>query len=455
MIEAGKRWWALYVLCAGELMIVVDTTVVNVALPSIRESLGFSESSLVWVVNAYMLTYGGFLLLGGRLGDYFGHRRLFLSGIALFTVASLVCGFASSQWLLITARAVQGLGGAAVSAIALALIIDLFTEEGERAKAMGIYGFVCAAGGSLGVLAGGLLTSALSWHWVFLINIPIGIAVYLMCRALIQHLPGKAEGRLDFAGAATVTASSTLAVYGIVNNNLPLLAIAALLLAAFLFIESRVAAPLMPLRFWKVRSLAVANVVGALWAASMFAWFFISALYMQNSLGYTPMQIGLAFLPSNVIMAAFSLGLSAKIVMRYGSRLPLAVGLGLSAIGLGLLAGAPTHGASFWLHIMPCMTLLGIGCGMALNPILLIAMSEVAPTESGLASGVVNTAFMMGGALGLAVLASLAEGSGYRAAFILATLFAAIAAILSAALLRSDTPTERKESWASPSSTSK
>jgi EmrB/QacA subfamily drug resistance transporter len=454
LVEKEKRWWALYVLCAGELMIVLDTTVVNVALPSIRESLGFSEASLVWVVNAYMLTYGGFLLLGGRLGDYFGHRRLFLHGIALFTAASLVCGLANSQWLLITARAVQGLGGAVVSAIALSLIIDLFTEEGERAKAMGVYSFVCAAGGSIGVLAGGLLTSALSWHWVFLVNIPIGIAVYVLCRSLVAHGLGRAEGRLDFAGAATVTASSTLAVYGIVNNNLPLLAVAALLLAAFLFIESRVAAPLMPLRFWRVRSLAVANVVGALWAASMFAWFFISALHMQNSLGYTPLQIGLAFLPSNLIMAAFSLGLSAKIVMRYGSRLPLAVGLGLAALGLGLFAVGPTQGADFMLHILPCMILLGVGCGVALNPILLIAMSEVAPSESGLASGVVNTAFMMGGALGLAVLASLAEGSGYRAAFILATLFAAIAAILSAALLRNDSP-ERKESWASPSSTSK
>jgi EmrB/QacA subfamily drug resistance transporter len=448
MIDKDKRWWALYVLCAGELMIVLDTTVVNVALPSIRESLRFSEASLVWVVNAYMLTYGGFLLLGGRLGDYFGHRRLFLLGIALFTVASLVCGFANSQWLLIGARAVQGLGGAVVSAIALSLIIDLFTEDGERAKAMGVYGFVCAAGGSLGVLAGGLLTSALSWHWVFLVNIPIGIAVYAFCRALIKQTPGKAEGRLDYAGAATVTASSTLAVYGIVNGNLPLLAAAAVLLAVFLLIQSRVATPLMPLRFFRVRSLTVASVVGALWAASMFAWFFISALHMQEALGYTPMQIGLAFLPSNLIMAAFSLGLSAKIVMRYGNRLPLAAGLGLAAIGLALFAAAPAQGASFTLHILPCMILLGIGCGMALNPILLVAMGEVAPSDSGLASGLVNTAFMMGGALGLAVLASLAEGSGYRAAFILATLFAVLAAVLSAVLLRNDYPAARKAAWA-------
>ena len=454
MMDARKRWLALYVLCAGELMIVLDTTIVNVALPSIREALAFTETSLVWVVNAYMLTYGGFLLLGGRLGDYFGHRRLFLQGIALFTAASLVCGLANSQWLLISARAVQGLGGAVVSAIALSLIVDLFTEEGERAKAMGVYGFVCAAGGSIGVLAGGLLTSALDWHWVFLVNIPIGIAVYVLCRALIARSGGKAEGRLDVAGAATVTASSTLAVYGIVNGNVPLLAAAAVLLAIFLFIESRVAAPLMPLRFFRIRSLSVANVVGALWAASMFAWFFISALYLQRDLGYTPMQIGLAFLPSNLVMAAFSLGLSAKIVMRFGNRLPLALGLGLAAMGLALFAAAPP-GGGFLLHVLPCMILLGVGCGMALNPILLVAMSEVAPSESGLASGVVNTAFMMGGALGLAVLATLAEGYGFRAAFIVATLFAAVAAILSAALLRPETTRQRREAWASSSSTGK
>jgi EmrB/QacA subfamily drug resistance transporter len=449
MVEREKRWWALYVLCAGELMIVLDTTVVNVALPSIRASLGFSEASLVWVVNAYMLTYGGFLLLGGRLGDYFGHRRVFLLGIALFTAASLVCGVANSQWLLVGARAVQGLGGAAVSAIALALIIDLFTEEGERAKAMGIYGFVCAAGGSLGVLAGGLLTSALSWHWVFLVNIPIGIAVYLLCRMLIGRIPGKAEGRLDYAGAATVTASSTLAVYGIVNGYLPLLAAAAALLGVFLFIQSRVDKPLMPLRFFRVRTLNVANVVGALWAASMFAWFFLSALYLQKTLDYTPWEIGLAFLPANLIMAAFSLGLSARIVLRFGNRLPLAIGLALQAAGLALFAAAPAQGSSFVLHILPCMILLGIGCGMALNPILLVAMGDVAPTDSGLASGMVNTAFMMGGALGLAVLASFAEGYGYRLAFILATLFAALAAYLSSVLLRNDYSPERKQAWAS------
>jgi len=410
-----RRWLALYVLCAGELMIVLDTTIVNVALPSIRESLRFTETSLVWVVNAYLLTYAGFLLLGGRLGDLFGHRRLFLYGIALFTAASLACGLSGSQALLVGARAVQGLGGAVVSAIALSLIMDLFTEPGDRAKAMGVYGFVCAGGGSLGVLAGGMLTSAAGWHWVFLVNLPIGIAVYALCRSLIAETGTQAAaGRLDVGGAVTVTTSLMLAVYAIVNGNdagwrsartLGLLAAAAVLAAVFLLIESRVRNPLMPLRLFRLRNLSTANVVGALWAAAMFAWFFISALYMQLVLGYSAMQIGLAFLPANLIMAAFSLGLSAKLVMRFGIRLPLA------------------------------------------------AMNDVAQDESGLASGVVNTAFMMGGALGLAVLASLADArssslaasgvdapaaltAGYHAAFVAATLFAGIAAALSALLLR-------------------
>src|SRR6266704_2492289 len=446
-----SRWLALYVLCAGELMIVLDTTIVNVALPSIRESLRFTETALVWVVNAYMLTYAGFLLLGGRLGDLFGHRRLFLYGIALFTAASLACGLSGSQALLVGARAVQGLGGAVVSAIALSLIMDLFTEPGDRAKAMGVYGFVCAGGGSLGVLAGGMLTSAAGWHWVFLVNLPIGVAVYALCRSLIAETGTQAAaGRLDVGGAVTVTTSLMLAVYAIVNGNdagwrsartLGLLAAAAVLAAVFLLIESRVRNPLMPLRLFRLRNLSTANVVGALWAAAMFAWFFISALYMQ---------IVLAFLPANLIMAAFSLGLSAKLVMRFGIRLPLAAGLALSAAGLALFALAPADGR-FVLHVLPAMILLGVGCGMALNPVLLAAMNDVAQDESGLASGVVNTAFMMGGALGLAVLASLADArssslaasgvdapaaltAGYHAAFVAATLFAGIAAALSALL---------------------
>ncbi|QEK92844.1 MFS transporter [Achromobacter insolitus] len=462
-IHGKQRWWALMVLCLGVLMIVLDTTIVNVALPSIREDLRFTETSLVWVVNAYMLTFGGFLLLGGRLGDLLGHRRMFLAGLVVFTVASLACGLAQSQALLIGARAAQGLGGAVVSAVSLSLIMNLFTETGERARAMGVYGFVCAGGGSIGVLLGGLLTSALSWHWIFLVNLPIGVLVYALCLRLIPAArPAAAGTRLDVAGALSVTASLMLAVYAVVNGNeagwtsaqsLTLLGAAAALMVLFLTIEARVESPLMPLGLFRLRNVATANVVGVLWAAGMFAWFFVSALYMQLVLGYSPMEMGLAFLPANLIMAAFSLGLSAKLVMRFGIRAPLATGLFIAALGLALFARAPVDG-SFAADVLPAMLLLGLGAGVAFNPMLLAAMSDVEPSQSGLASGVVNTAFMMGGALGLAVLASLAAArsaglaaagaepvaalnGGYQLTFLAGALIAALAAALSALLLRS------------------
>jgi EmrB/QacA subfamily drug resistance transporter len=456
------RWLALIVLCLGDLMIVLDTTIVNVALPSIRADLGFSETSLAWVVNAYLLTFGGFLLLGGRLGDLFGHRRLFLIGIGLFTAASLACGLASSQAFLVGARAVQGLGGAVVAVVALSLIMTLFTEPAERAKAMGVIGFVAAGGGSIGVLLGGILTDVLSWHWIFLVNLPVGVVVFALCLALLPGGGGQAAaGRLDVAGAVTVTTSLMLAVYAIVNGNqagwasiqtLGLLASAAVLLALFLGIETRARSPLMPLGLFRLRNVATANVVGVLWAAAMFAWFFLSALYLQLVLGYSPLQVGLGFLPANLIMAAFSLGLSAKLVMRFGFRAPLATGLLLSAVGLVLFARAPVDG-SFAVDVLPSMILLGVGAGMAFNPMLLAAMSGVEQSDAGLASGIVNTAFMMGGALGLAVLASLAAShsdsllasgdnalvalnGGYHAAFLVAAVFAVAAAVVSAVFLR-------------------
>jgi EmrB/QacA subfamily drug resistance transporter len=425
-----NRWLALYMLCAGELMIVLDTTVVNVALPSIQSDLGFTEAALVWVINAYMVTYGGFLLLGGRLGDLYGQRRLFLLGIVLFTLASLACGLAQSKDVLIAARAIQGLGGAVVSAIALSLIMNLFSEPAERAKAMGIYSFVCAGGGSVGVLAGGVLTSALGWHWVFLINIPIGAAVYACCVALLPR-DGTATNRpkLDIAGAVSVTTASMLVIYGIVNSQWWIVVAGAALFAVFIGIEAKVKEPLMPLRLFRIRSVAVTNVIGVFWAAAMFAWFFISALYLQHVLNYDPLQIGLAFLPANLIMMVFSIWLSAKVVMRYGLRLPIIVGMALSALALALFAVAPS-GGGFWLHVMPGMVLLGLGCGIALNPVMLAAMGDVAPEESGLASGVVNTSFMMGGSIGLAALASFAAASGYHAAFAIGALFALVAGAL-------------------------
>lgn len=471
-----QRWITLLVLCLAELMIVLDTTIVNVALPSIQTDLGFSETSLVWVVNAYMLTFGGFLLLGGRLGDVFGSRKVFLSGLAAFTLASLICGLAQSQAALVVARAAQGLGGAVTSAIALSLIMNVFTEPAQKAKAMGVYGFVCAGGGSVGVLLGGVLVSTLSWHWIFLVNIPIGIAVFI---ALGRMLPKATQSdqtqRLDVWGALAITSSLMLAVYAIVNGNIVgwtspqtvwQLGLAMLLLAAFLWwelrlekltaglaeIRSLLALPLMPLSLFKLRSISVANTIAVLWAAAMFAWFFISALYMQLVLLYTPMQVGLAFLPANLIMAAFSLGISDKLINRYGNQRPLAGGLSVAAIGLFLFAIAPVNG-SFNLHVLPGMVLLGLGAGVAFNPMLMVAMGEVKESDSGLASGLVNTSFMMGGALGLAMLVSAAQAmtlsltasgaspsdalnGGYQLAFALGGLCSLLGAAMAMMLLR-------------------
>src|SRR4051812_28458595 len=460
-MTSRSRWLALFVLCAGTLMIVLDTTIVNVALPSIRDDLGFSESSLAWVVNAYLLTFGGFLLLGGRLGDLYGHRRMFLIGIVLFTAASIACGLAGSQGFLVGARAVQGLGGAIVSAVSLSLTMTLFTEPAERAKAMGVIGFIAAGGGSVGVLLGGVLTDLLDWHWIFLVNVPIGIAVLVFgLRLLPSSAVAGANRRLDIGGAGGVNNGVVLGVYAIVNGNdagwtstqtLGLLAAAVVLLGVFIVIESRVASPLVPLRLFRLRNVTTANIVGVLWAASMFAWFFLSALYLQLVLDYSPLQVGLAFLPPNLIMGAFSIGLSAKLVMRFGLRIPLAAGLGIASLGLLLFARAPVDGTL--VAVMPAMILLGFGAGIAFNPVLLAAMSDVAPEEAGLASGVVNTSFMMGGALGLAVLASLAASrtdslrsaghsaltslvGGYHVAFLAGAAFAGGAAALGAALLR-------------------
>ncbi len=457
-----NRWLALYVLCLGVLMIVLDSTIVTVALPSIQADLGFSGSSLVWVLNAYMLTFGGFLLLGGRLGDLYGNRRLFLIGLALFTLASLACGLSTSPVLLVTARAVQGLGGAVVTAVALALIMNLFPEDADRAKAMGVYGFICSAGGSLGAVLGGVLTSALNWHWIFLVNLPIGVAVYALSRPLLPRDTAVVQKRkLDVTGALTVTAGLILAVYAVVDGNragwasaqtLSLLGAAAVLIAAFLRIESRLRDPLMPLRLFRLRNLATANLIGVAWAAGMFAWFVLSALYLQKVLHCEPLWVGLAFVPADLIMAAFSLGLSARVVTRYGIRAPLWIGLALATAGLLLFARAPLHG-SLLVDVLPGMLLLGLGAGLAFNPLLLAAMNDVGPDESGLASGVVNTSFMMGGALGLALLASLADArtgwllrggadalealnGGYHLAFLIGAGLTGAAALAGALLLR-------------------
>ena len=450
------------VLCFGDLMIVLDTTIVNVALPSIRDDLGFSQASLAWVVNAYLLTFGGFLLLGGRLGDLFGHRRLFLIGLTIFTAASLACGLSTSQGMLVASRAIQGVGGAIVSVVVLSLLMIMFTEPAERAKAMGTVGFVLSGGGTAGVLLGGILTDILSWHWIFLVNIPIGIAVFVACVYLLpQDQQAEQRPRLDIAGAVTVTLSLLLAVYAIVNGNeegwtsgqtLGLLGAALALMVSFLVIESRVADPLVPLRLFKHRNLSVANGVGILMPAAMFGWFFFSALYLQLILGYSPLEVGLAFLPSTLVWGASSLWLSDKLIMRFGIKTPMLVGFSLFVIGLLLYARVPVDG-NYFMDVFPGMIIMGFAGGITFNPILLAAMGDVEPTEAGLASGIVNTSFMMGGALGLAILAAAAASrtdslvasgdsqidaliGGYHLAFMLGALFAAAAALLAAALLK-------------------
>ena len=460
--ENRTRWLALLVLCLGDVMIVLDGTIVNVALPSIRDDLGFTQASLAWVVNAYMLTFGGFLLLGGRLGDLYGNRRLFLGGIVLFTLASLACGLATTQGMLVGARAVQGVGAAVVSAVALSLVMSLFTEPADRAKAMGVFGFVLSGGGTIGVLLGGVLTDVLNWHWIFLVNLPVGIAVFLLG---LRLLPGaraaSASRRLDVPGAVTATAALMLAVYAIVQGNevgwtsgrtLGLLAGALALLAVFFVIEARTPAPLVPLRIFRIRNVSTANVVGVLMAGGMFAQFFFSALYLQQILGYSPLEVGIAFVPSTVLWGASSLFLSDRLVMRFGIKPPLVAGLGLMSIALALFGRMPLDG-NYLVDVLPATLLLGLGAGIAFNPLLLAAMSGVEPSESGLASGVVNTAFMMGGALGLAVLAASAAArtdsllsagrselaalnGGFQVAVLRGALLVAGAAVLGGALLR-------------------
>lgn len=455
-----KRWQALIIVCLATLMIVLDTTIVNVALPSIKMALGFSDASLAWIINAYLLTFGGFLLLGGRLGDLYGQRNLFICGLSLFTLASLACGLASTQWSLLAARGFQGVGGALVTATALSLIIHLFTDPVERAKAISAYSFVCAGGGSIGVLLGGVLTTIYDWHSIFLVNLPLGIIVLCLTCRLLPPTEKTKRGMLDVAGAITITAALMLAVYAIMNGNhagwgstqtIGLLALAALLFALFLAIEVRVKEPLVPLRLFRLRNLSTANLIGILWATSMFAWFFLCALYLQQVLGYSPLDVGLAFLPANLVMAVCSLSLSSRLIIRYGIKLPLVLGLALAAAGLLLLSRAPVNGG-FLFDVLPGMLLLGLGAGMAFNPVLVAAMNDVDPSESGLASGIVNTSFMMGGALGLAIISSLAShhrdylvdtglapfaalSGGYGMAFLAGALLALTASLIGAVLL--------------------
>ena len=452
-----RRWVALYVLCAGMLMIVLDVTVVNVALPSIQGNLGFSGPSLAWVVNAYLIAFGGLLLLAGRLGDLVGNRRMFLAGLGVFTAASMACGLAASREVLIAARFVQGIGGAMTSAVILGMIVTMFPEPREQAKAIGVYGFVASAGGSIGLLAGGVLTQAIDWHWIFFINVPIGLLTATLAMRLLDpgHGIGLGEGA-DILRAVLIVTALMLGVYTIVvpaarqgwgaGETLGLGAASLALLVGFLIREATAKRPLIPLRVLCSRNLAGANVIQALLVAGMFGMFFLGALYLQRVLHYGALEIGLAFLPATLVMGTMSLRYSELLVMRFGARRTLITGMSLGALGLAWFARVPEHD-DYVVHVLPALVVLGLGIGGSFPALMGLAMAGARPEDAGLASGLVNTTAQVGGALGLAVLATVASThsdrlmrhgtspasaltSGYHVAFwISATLVAAAIAI--------------------------
>jgi EmrB/QacA subfamily drug resistance transporter len=441
-----SRWIALVVLCVGMLMIVLDQTIVNVALPSIQNDLGFSQSSLAWVVNAYLIAFGGLLLLAGRLGDLIGQRRIFLIGLGVFTAASLLCGVAQSQEVLVGARFVQGVGGALTSAVILGMIVTMFPEPREQAKAIGVYSFVASAGASIGLLLGGVLTQALNWHWIFFVNLPIGLATALIAARVVHRDEGIGLGRgADIPGAVLLTAGLMLGVYTILEagdygwtsaETLGLGGIALALIGGFVSRQARAANPLIPLRIFRSRNVSGANIVQALMVAGLFGIFFLGSLYMQRVLGYDALEIGLAFLPVALLIGVLSLGFSARLNTRFGARATLLPGLALLVVGLVLFTQVPVDG-EYLVDILPSMVLIGIGAGLSFPSLMTLAMSGATQSDSGLASGLVNTSLQVGGALGLAVLATLsttrsdnliASGeptasaltSGYHLAFVIA-----------------------------------
>jgi EmrB/QacA subfamily drug resistance transporter len=456
------RWIALIVLCAGFLMIILDQTIVNVALPSIQDDLGFSQSNLAWVVNAYLIAFGGLLLLAGRLGDLLGRKRIFMIGLTVFTLASLLCGVAQSQEMLIIARFIQGLGGALTSAVILGMIVTMFPQPQDQAKAIGIYSFVAAGGASIGLLAGGILTEALNWHWIFFVNLPIGVATAILARRLLVRDEGIGlERGADVPGALLIVSSLMLAVYTIVETEnhgwgsartLVLGAVAVALLVGFVVRESRAAHPLIPLRIFRSRTVTGANLVQALAVGGLFGMFFLGALYMQRVLGYGAIDVGLAFLPVAVLIGIFSVGITARLIVRFGARATLLPGLVSIAGGLVLISRAPVD-ASYVTDLLPAMILMGVGGGLFFAALMTLAMSAATQADSGLASGLVNTTQQVGGALGLAVLATLSASrsdtlresgdsvatsltGGYHLAFEIGAGLVAVAIVLAVTLLR-------------------
>jgi EmrB/QacA subfamily drug resistance transporter len=445
------------------LMIVLDLTVVNVALSAIRDALGFSEANLAWVVNAYMIAFGGLLLLAGRLGDLLGRRRVFLGGLAVFTLASLACGLAQNEATLVTARFVQGIGGAMTSAVILGMIVTMFPEPREQARAIGAFAFVASAGGAVGLLAGGVLTQTINWHWIFFVNIPIGVLTAVLALRLVPADAGTGLGRgLDVAGALTITAALMLGVYAIVGpaasrgwtapETLWLGAGAMVLLALFVLRELTAANPLVPMGVFRSRNVVGANLIQVAGAAGMFGIFFLGSLYLKGVLGYGALQVGLAFLPTTIFMGALSVWFTEPLVSRFGARPVVGVGLVLIAAGLVLFTRAPVHG-HYVEHVLPVMSLMGIGAGLTFPSLMTLAMSGVTAENAGLASGLVNTTAQVGSALGLAVLATLSASrtrsleqtghgpdaalvGGYHLAFWVAAGLALVAVVIAKAVLR-------------------
>jgi len=465
-VSESNRWIALYVLCTGVLMIVLDATVVNVALPSIKDDLDFTQNNLAWVVNAYLIAFGGSLLLAGRLGDLLGYRRIFMIGLGVFTGASLVCALSQSQEMLIAARFVQGAGGALASAVTLGMIVTMFPEPREQAKAIGVYGFVASAGGSFGLLLGGILTDAISWHWIFFVNVPIGIVTGLLALRLVESTRGIGIGEgADAPGAILVTSGLMLAVYTILGveehgwtsaRTLGLAAIAIGLVAGFVLRQARIEKPLMPLRLFQSRNVTGANIVMALLVVGMFGLFFLGALYMQLVLNYSPLEVGLAFLPATLVMGTLSLGFTDKLNMRFGPRNVLIAGLCFLLVAMLLFVRTPVDG-NYITDLFPAMVFFGFGAGVAFPALMMLAMSGATPADAGLASGLVNTSGQVGGAVGLALLATIStertqtlldEGKsmaealngGYHVAYLIGAGLAVAALAAAVTILRAEKP---------------
>ncbi len=458
-----RRWIALLVVCFGQLMIVLDATIVNVALPAIQSDLHFSQANLTWVVNAYLITYGSFVLLAGRAGDLIGRKKVFLTGVALFTAASVLCGLAHDPALLVTGRFLQGAGGALSAGVIIAIIVTGFTEPNERAQAMSVFTFTIAGGGSLGLLAGGLLTQMVNWHWIFFINVPIGLITILLGRVLIEENEGigLADG-VDVLGSILVSAALMLGVYAIVTSADHSLASAhtlgvgggaIALLAIFVWLETRIANPILPLRILGIRSLLGASGARAMLAAGMFTTFFIGALYLQHVRGYDAFGTGLAFLPHTLALGGLSLGVTARLMRRFGPQRLLAFGLAMASLALVLLAGAGPHDGYF-PRLFVAYALFGIGAGTSFMPLTIIAMAEVPAVDAGLAAGISNVSMQISAAIGLAAMGTIATdhsralvaqgqsltsalNGGYQLAFAIAGVCVAVALLLVLVVLRS------------------